>query len=197
MSVTKTRTPLFFHINSPLPHFRRTHRLTDDHVRTVHIVFYSISNCVVPLQEVALRHSPPTFSVFCYPCPYCCLLPHNVISPFLCPLLSLSILLSVAPQCHLSFSLSSAIPVHTALCCPTMSSLLFSVLCYPCPYCCLLPHNVISPFLCPLLSLSILLSVAPQCHLSFSLSSAIPVHTAPCCPTLSSLLFSVLCYPCP
>ena len=106
------------------------------------------------------------FSVLCYPCLYRSLLPHNVISPFLCPLLSLSIPLLVAPQCHLSLSLSFAILVYTAPCCPTMSSLPFSVLCYPCLYRSLLPHNVISPFLCPLLSLSIPLLVAPQCHLS-------------------------------
>ena len=42
---------------------------------------YSILGCVLPLQEVALRQSPPSFSVLCYPCPYRSLLPHNVISP--------------------------------------------------------------------------------------------------------------------
>ena len=87
----------------------------------------------------------------------------------------------------LQLSLSFAIFVHTAPCVPTMSSLPFSVLCYLCPYRSLLPHNVISPFLCPLLSLSIPLPVAPQCHLSLSLSFAIFVHTAHCCPTMSSL----------
>ena len=42
---------------------------------------YSILGCVLPLQEVALRQSPLTFSVLHYPCPYRSLLPHNVISP--------------------------------------------------------------------------------------------------------------------
>ena len=32
------------------------------------ILFYSILGCVLPLQEVALRQSPPSFSVLCYPC---------------------------------------------------------------------------------------------------------------------------------
>ena len=45
------------------------------------ILFYYILGCVLPLQEAALDHSPPTFSFLCYPCPYCSLLPHNVISP--------------------------------------------------------------------------------------------------------------------
>ena len=45
------------------------------------IYFYSILGCVLPLQEVALHQSPPSFSVLCYPCPYRSLLPHNVISP--------------------------------------------------------------------------------------------------------------------
>ena len=44
-------------------------------------LFYSVLGCVLPLQEVALRQSLPTFSVLCYPCPYSSLLPHNVISP--------------------------------------------------------------------------------------------------------------------
>ena len=43
-------------------------------------LFYSILGCVLPLQEVALCHSPPNFSVLCCPCPYRSLLPHNVIS---------------------------------------------------------------------------------------------------------------------
>ena len=34
------------------------------------ILFYSILGCVLPLQEVALRQSPPSFSVLCCPCPY-------------------------------------------------------------------------------------------------------------------------------
>ena len=117
----------------------------------------------------ALYQSPPSFSVLHYPCPYRSLLPHNVTSPFLCPLLSLSIPLPVAPQCHLSdlsLSLSFAILVHTAPCHPTVSPLPCSVLYYPCPYRSLLPHNVTSPFLCPSLSLSIRLPVAPQCLLS-------------------------------
>ena len=42
--------------------------------------FYSILGCILPLQEVALCQSPTAFSVFCYPCPYRSLLPHNVIS---------------------------------------------------------------------------------------------------------------------
>ena len=29
------------------------------------ILFYSILGCVLPLQEVACRQSPPTFSVLC------------------------------------------------------------------------------------------------------------------------------------
>ena len=45
------------------------------------ILFYSIQGCVLPLQEVALRQSLPSFSVLCYPRPYRSLLPHNVISP--------------------------------------------------------------------------------------------------------------------
>ena len=45
------------------------------------VLFYSILGCVLPLQEVALRQSPPSFSVLCCPCPYRSLLPHNVISP--------------------------------------------------------------------------------------------------------------------
>ena len=45
------------------------------------VLFYSILYCVLPLQEVALHQSPSTFSVLCCPCPYCSLLPHNVISP--------------------------------------------------------------------------------------------------------------------
>ena len=96
----------------------------------------------------ALYQSPPSFSVLHYPCPYHSLLPHNVTSPFLCPLLSLSIPLPVAPQCHLSdlsLSLSFAILVHTAPCRPTMSPLPFSVLHYPCPYGSLSPHSVFSP----------------------------------------------------
>ena len=46
-------------------------------------LFYSIQlfKAVLPLQEVALHQSPPTFSVLCYPCPNCSLLLHNVISP--------------------------------------------------------------------------------------------------------------------
>ena len=43
-------------------------------------VFYYILGCVLSLQEVALRQRPPTFAVLCYPCPYCSLLPHSVIS---------------------------------------------------------------------------------------------------------------------
>ena len=44
-------------------------------------LFYSILGCVLPLQEVALHQSLPSFSVLCYPHPYRSLLPHNVISP--------------------------------------------------------------------------------------------------------------------
>ena len=44
-------------------------------------LLYSILGCVLPLQEVALRQSLPSFSVLCYPRPYRSLLPHNVISP--------------------------------------------------------------------------------------------------------------------
>ena len=44
------------------------------------ILFCSILGCVLPLQEVALCQSPPTFSVLCYPCSNLSLLPHNVIS---------------------------------------------------------------------------------------------------------------------
>ena len=44
------------------------------------ILFYSVLGCVLPLQEVALRQSLPSFSVLCYPRPYRSLLPHNVIS---------------------------------------------------------------------------------------------------------------------
>ena len=43
-------------------------------------IFCSISGCVLPLQEVALHQSPPTFSVICYPSTYRSLLPHNAIS---------------------------------------------------------------------------------------------------------------------
>ena len=46
-------------------------------------LFYSVQGCVLPLQEVALCQSPPSFSVLCYPCPYHSLLPHNVISPMM------------------------------------------------------------------------------------------------------------------
>ena len=45
------------------------------------ILFYSVLGCVPPLQEVATHQSPPSFYVFCYPCPHRSLLPHNVISP--------------------------------------------------------------------------------------------------------------------
>ena len=45
------------------------------------VLFCSILSYVLPLQEVALRQSPPSFSVLCCPCPYRSLLPHNVISP--------------------------------------------------------------------------------------------------------------------
>ena len=45
------------------------------------ILLYSILDCVLPQQEVALCQSPPSFFVSCYPCPYRSLLPHNVISP--------------------------------------------------------------------------------------------------------------------
>ena len=39
--------------------------------RTIsYILFYSILGCVLPLQEVALRQSHPSFSVLCYPRPY-------------------------------------------------------------------------------------------------------------------------------
>ena len=40
-----------------------------------------ILGCVLPLQEVALRQSLPSFSVLYYPRPYRSLLPQNVISP--------------------------------------------------------------------------------------------------------------------
>ena len=45
------------------------------------MLFYSILGGVLPLQEVALRQSLPSFSVLCYPRPYRSLLSHNVISP--------------------------------------------------------------------------------------------------------------------
>ena len=51
------------------------------HDREETILFYSILGCVLPLQEVALRQSPPSFSVLCCPCPYRSLLPHNVVPP--------------------------------------------------------------------------------------------------------------------
>ena len=35
----------------------------------ISFLFYSILGCVLPLQEVAIRRSPPSFTVFCYPCP--------------------------------------------------------------------------------------------------------------------------------
>ena len=41
----------------------------------------SILFCVLPLQEVALRQSLPSFSVLCCPCLYRSLLSHTVISP--------------------------------------------------------------------------------------------------------------------
>ena len=44
-------------------------------------LFCSILDCVLSLQEVALRQSLPPFSVLCYPYPYRSLLPHSVISP--------------------------------------------------------------------------------------------------------------------
>ena len=37
----------------------------------VHL-FCSTLGCVLPLQEVVLCQSPPSFSVLCYPCPYNC-----------------------------------------------------------------------------------------------------------------------------
>ena len=51
--------------------------------KTCHNVYPTLHavGCVLPLQRVALRQSPPTFSLICYPCPYRSLLPHNVISP--------------------------------------------------------------------------------------------------------------------
>ena len=49
------------------------------------ILFYSMLDYVLLLQEVALCQSPPTFSVVCYPCPYHSLLPHYVISPTMSP----------------------------------------------------------------------------------------------------------------
>ena len=44
------------------------------------MLLQSILGCVLPRQEVALRQSPPSFSVLCCPCPYRPLLPHKVIS---------------------------------------------------------------------------------------------------------------------
>ena len=44
-------------------------------------LFCSILDCVLPLQEVVLLQSLPSFSVLCYSHPYRSLLPHNVISP--------------------------------------------------------------------------------------------------------------------
>ena len=130
------------------------------------ILFYSIPGCVLPLQEVALLQSPLTFSVLCCPCPYHSLLSHNVISPFLCPLLSLSIPLHVALQCHLSNFLcplqSLSIPLLVA---HNVIFLTFSVLCFPCPYRSLLPHNVISP------TFSVLCSTCPYRYLLPHLTS--------------------------
>ena len=45
------------------------------------ILLYSTLGCVLPLQEAALCHRPPTYSVLCYPCPYRSWLSHSVISP--------------------------------------------------------------------------------------------------------------------
>ena len=45
------------------------------------VVVLLLLGCVLPLQEVTFRQSPPIFSILCYPCPYRSLLPHNVISP--------------------------------------------------------------------------------------------------------------------
>ena len=45
------------------------------------ILFCSILGCVLPLHKVALRQSPPTFSVLCCPCPYRSLLFHTIMSP--------------------------------------------------------------------------------------------------------------------
>ena len=45
------------------------------------LLFYSVLGCGLPLQEVALRQRPPSFSVLCYPCPYRSLLPHSVTPP--------------------------------------------------------------------------------------------------------------------
>ena len=47
------------------------------------LLFYSILGCVLPLQEVALCQSPPSFCVLCHPCSYRSLLPHNIISPII------------------------------------------------------------------------------------------------------------------
>ena len=54
--------------------------LTSKVMHKLFILFYYILGCVLPLQEVALRQSPPSFSVLCYPCAYRSLLPHNAIS---------------------------------------------------------------------------------------------------------------------
>ena len=58
-------------------HWAGQHHLLPKHTD----IFYFIIGCVLPLQEVALRQSLPSFSVLCYPHPYRSLLPHNVISP--------------------------------------------------------------------------------------------------------------------
>ena len=53
------------------------------HVCMHAILYYSIPDCVLPPLEVALRQSPSSFSVLCYPCQYRFLLP--LIIQVMCP----------------------------------------------------------------------------------------------------------------
>ena len=76
---------------------------------------YCFLGCVLALQEVVLGQSPPTFSVLCYSCPYCSMLPHNVISPTmfglptnLTPFICHSVLLII----HLLSSIQAMCPAH-------------------------------------------------------------------------------------
>ena len=68
---------------SPRFENKRTRDVADNEhkFQRVSVLFCSVLGCVLPLLEVALSQSPPTFSVLCYPCPYRSLLPHNVIFP--------------------------------------------------------------------------------------------------------------------
>ena len=76
-AVSKTAVISFFSLSA----FQKEYYYQDVQVELLKlfysILLYSILDCVLLLQEVAFRQSP----VCCYPCLYCSLLPHYVISP--------------------------------------------------------------------------------------------------------------------